>query len=59
VFFDRGLDAFNNAFLDMDMDSFSEFFDEANNYDSRVTLLENWLCRKDEEIQNRVTLPPP
>ena len=43
----------------MDKDSFSEFFNEANNYDSRMALLENWLCRKGEEIKNRVNLPPP
>ena len=34
-FVDRGLDAFENAFLDMDRASFSEFFDEANMYDNR------------------------
>jgi len=43
----------------MDRESFSAFFDEANNFDSRVTLLENWMCRKDDEVKNRVTLPPP
>lgn len=57
VFFDRGLDAFDNAFLEMDRASFSEFFDEANSFDQRTTLLENWLCRKDEEVRNRITLP--
>ena len=35
VFFDRGLDAFENSFLDQDKESFSEFFDEANSFDSR------------------------
>ena len=59
VFFDRGHDAFDNEFLDMDRESFGAFFDEANTYDSRVTLLENWLCRKDQEVRQRVTLPPP
>jgi hypothetical protein len=57
VFVDRGLDAFENEFLEMDKESFSNFFDEANNFDSRVTLLENWMCRKDEEVRNRVGLP--
>lgn len=51
VFFDRGGDAFDNAFLDMDRASFDQFMDEANNYDSRVTLLENWICRKDQEVR--------
>jgi len=59
VFVDRGLDAFDNAFLEIDRQSFSAFFDEANNFDSRVNLLENWMCRKDEEIRSRVTLPTP
>ena len=51
AFFDRGLDAFDNAFLEQDKQSFSEFFNTANDYDSRMTLLENWLCRKDQEIK--------
>ena len=51
VFFDRGLDAFENAFLDMDKASFSNFFDEANCYDNRVVLLENWMSRKNEELR--------
>lgn len=59
AFFDRGLDAFDNAFLDIDKQSFSEFFDTANSYDQRMTLLENWLCRKDEEVRRRVNLPTP
>lgn len=59
VFVNRGLDAFDNAFLDMDKESFSAFFDEANNFDSRVSLLENWICRKDEEVRQRVNLPTP
>lgn len=59
VFVDRGLDAFDNAFLDTDKESFSAFFDEANDYDNRVTLLESWMCRKDEEVRKRVNLPTP
>ena len=51
AFFDRGDDAFDNAFLDMDKASFDAFFNEANRYDDRVTLLENWMCRKDEEVR--------
>lgn len=59
MFFDRGLDAFENAFLDMDKASFREFFCEANNFDSRMVLLENWLVRKEEEMKSRVNLPTP
>ena len=57
VFFDRGLDAFDNAFIEMDRASFGDFFDTANSYDTRMTLLENWLCRKEEEVRQRVNLP--
>lgn len=57
VFCDRGLDAFENAFLDSDKASFSAFFDEANHFDNRIELLENWMLRKDEEVKNRVNLP--
>ena len=35
TFFDRGLDAFENSFLDMDRESFNNFFNEANSFDSR------------------------
>jgi len=41
----------------MDRASFGDFFDKANSYDTRMTLLENWLCRKDEEVRQRVNLP--
>ena len=58
VFFDRGSDAFDNSFLDMDRASFDAFFNEANRYDDRLTLLENWIFRKDQEVKARVNLPP-
>lgn len=41
----------------MDKASFRQFFNEANTFDQRITLLENWMCRKDYEVRNRVTLP--
>lgn len=59
VFVDRGFDGFDNAFLEADKQSFSEFFDEVNNFDNRVDLLESWLSRKDAEVRNRVNLPTP
>merc|ERR1712060_846795 len=34
-FVDRGLDHFDNQFLDIDRESFSAFFDQANSFDSR------------------------
>ena len=58
AFVGRGLDAFDNAFLDLDRASFAAFFEKANSYDSRTTLLENWLFRKDREVRTRVNLPP-
>jgi len=42
----------------MDRASFNAFFNEANMYDSRINLLESWLCRKDQEVRQRVNLPP-
>jgi hypothetical protein len=39
------------------MKSFEQFFAEANTFDERQRLLENWICRKEEEYRRRVTLP--
>jgi len=55
----RGLEKFDKIYHALDLDSLQEFFDEANNFDNRVTLLENWICRKEEEIKTRVNLPTP
>ena len=55
----RGVDRFDQAFFKTDMQSFEEFFNEANTFDSRTTLLENWICRKEEEYRKRVNLPTP
>jgi len=40
------------------MKSMQEFITEANTYDDRVKLLEEWLVRKEEEIKSRVVLAP-
>lgn len=53
----RGVDKFDQAFLDTDMKSFDAFFDEANTFENRMTLLENWICRKEQEYRSRVNLP--
>lgn len=53
----RGLDNFDKVFFDLDKHSFEAFFEEANTFDNRKTLIENWLCRKEEEYRNRVNLP--
>lgn len=43
----RGVDKFDQAFFETDMQSFDLFFNEANSLDNRMTLLENWICRKE------------
>jgi hypothetical protein len=53
----RGIDHFDKVFFDLDNQSFEAFFEEANTYDNRNTLIENWLCRKEYEYRNRVNLP--
>jgi hypothetical protein len=53
----RGIDHFDKVFHDLDLQSFNAFFDEANSYENRATLIENWLCRKEEEYRKRVNLP--
>ena len=39
------------------MESMDAFFEEANNFDDRMRLLENWIARKEIEYQSRVNLP--
>ena len=53
----RGLDKFDQIYHRLDLESLKEFFDEANDYDNRQELLENWICRKEQEIKFRVNLP--
>ena len=38
----RGIDRFDQVFLEIDLKSFEDFFTEANTFDNRTTLLENW-----------------
>ena len=54
----RNQDAFDRHYYDIDMKSMQEFMTEANTYDDRVKLLEEWLVRKEEEIKSRVVLAP-
>ena len=44
---DRNWRAFDKEFYQTDMTSMDQFFDEANNFDDRMLLLENWICRKE------------
>jgi cytochrome c-type biogenesis protein CcmH/NrfG len=54
----RGKDYFDQQFFSNDMESFRKFFSDANNYDSRIELVERWIVRKEDEIKARVQLPP-
>lgn len=54
----RNQDAFDRHYYDIDMKSMQEFIAQANTYDDRVKLLEEWLVRKEEEIKTRVVLAP-
>ena len=47
----RNQDTFDRHYYDIDMKSMQEFITEANTYDDRVKLLEEWLVRKEEEIR--------
>jgi|JI9StandDraft_2_1071091.scaffolds.fasta_scaffold19957_6 hypothetical protein len=40
------------------MKSLEDFLSEANFYENRQQLLEEWLKRKEIEINSRVNLPP-
>jgi len=50
----RGKDYFDQQFFQNDMESFSKFVTDANNYDSRIELVERWIVRKEDEIKVRV-----
>ena len=53
----RNQDAFDKEFYDNDMASMNQFIQEANVYDDRIQLLEEWLIRKEDEIKSRVQVP--
>lgn len=55
----RGLDMFDQAFLDQDEKSFQEFLEKANFSDKRNSLVESWMLRKEKELKQRVNLPTP
>lgn len=54
----RNRDAFDRHYYDIDMKSMQEFIAQANTYDDRVKMLEEWLVRKETEIKSRVVLAP-
>jgi len=54
----RNEDHFDKAFYATDMKSMDEFIAKANSYDQRISLLEEWAVRKEEEYKSRAALPP-
>jgi hypothetical protein len=54
----RNKDYFDKQYFSTDMQSMKDFLLSTNSFDSRATLLENWVARKELEIKSRVVLPP-
>lgn len=54
----RNLDSFDKEFYEIDMKSLREFFEDVNDYDSRISYLESWIVRKEDEYKSRVNKPP-
>ena len=55
----RGLDRVDQAYFELDQQSFEEFVAVANDHDNRVQLLEDWMTRKELEMKKRVSMPTP
>lgn len=47
----RNQDYFDRQFYNQDMQSFSDFVNQVNRYDDRAQLLEEWIYRKEKEIE--------
>jgi len=54
----RNKDFFDQQFYAQDMQSMRDFVSEANLYDDREKLMEEWVTRKEQEIKSRINLPP-
>lgn len=54
----RNKDYFDQQFYEQDMQSLLDFVNQANQFDDRIKLLEEWILRKEQEIKQRVVLPP-
>jgi hypothetical protein len=48
---------FDKQFFENDMKSLEDFLSEANFYENRQQLLEEWVKKKEIEINSRVNLP--
>ena len=55
----RNRDYFDKHYYDNDMESMQHFINSTNSYDSRIKLLEDWIIRKEQEINSRMVTPPP
>ena len=53
----RGEDHFDQQFIKQDFESLDHFLNQTHNFDDRIELLENWISRKETEVQTRVNLP--
>lgn len=54
----RNKDVFDKTFFENDMKSLESFMGQVNQYDNRIVLLEKWIRRKEQEIKDRIVLPP-
>jgi len=54
----RNKDYFDQQYFATDMASLKEFMQQANSFDNRQALLEEWIVRKEQEFKQRVMLPP-
>jgi hypothetical protein len=55
----RNFDKFDRAYLETDTKSLEHFIEDSNAFDSRISMLETWLYRKEQEFKLRVNLPTP
>ena len=55
----RNDDHFDRQFFKQDEESFVHFLNEANKFEDRMNLVELWMRRKENEINQRVNLPTP
>jgi len=55
----KNKDHFEDELLDLDMKSLDNFLKEIDSHEDRITLLENWITRKEVEFANKVNLPSP
>jgi hypothetical protein len=54
----RNKDIVDQEYFDNDMKSYETFLKEINFYDDRIKLLERWIVRKEDEINDRIVRPP-